>query len=158
MILIRKFTFDDEAQVVPLWHRSGLIDSEDDSILTIERKLRAQPELLLVGAIKETIIATVMAGYAGSSGWISHLAVAPEWQRLGYGRCMMKEAERRLQNLGCPDINLHIRTNNRQVLGFCERMGYQIERVLSLAKSFEARQGLPLRVAFDTRTEIAMSH
>lgn len=137
MIRIRQFTPADQSQVLSIWYRCGLVGRGEDPIQDIDRQMEMQPALFLVGAIKQTVIGTIMGGYEGPKGWISHLAVAPEWQRLGYGRVLLQEMETVLRELGCPRVDFKVRTNNRQVLGFCEKMGYQIERVLSLAKELE---------------------
>jgi ribosomal protein S18 acetylase RimI-like enzyme len=49
----------------------------------------------------------------------------------------MSEAERLLGAAGCPKINLQVRTNNRAVLSFYERIGYRIDDVVSFGKRLE---------------------
>jgi ribosomal protein S18 acetylase RimI-like enzyme len=83
------------------------------------------------------VIATVMVGYEGHRGWINYLAVAPEHRRAGIGRRMMAEAEQRLRDLGCPKINLQVRTSNAEAIGFYERLGYSLDDVVSMGKRLE---------------------
>lgn len=97
-----------------------------------------QPELLLVGVLDQRIVATVMIGYEGHRGWINYLAVAPDQQRQGLGRTMMGEAENRLRAAGCPKISLQIRTANRDVIAFCNALGYAVDDVVSMGKRLEA--------------------
>ena len=75
-----------------------------------------------------------MTGYEGHRGWINYLAVSPDIQRQGIARQMMKEAENKLSALGCPKINLQIRSSNIQVINFYKRMGYTDDEVLSMGK------------------------
>jgi ribosomal protein S18 acetylase RimI-like enzyme len=133
-LVIRPFHASDEDQVVDLWHRCGLVVPRNDPKQDIARKLHVQPELFLVGILDGRVAATVMAGYEGRRGWINYLAVAPNRQRLGIGRQMMQAAERALRGLGCPKINLLIRTSNRAVIAFYERLGYSIDEVVSMGK------------------------
>lgn len=96
--------------------------------------MQVQPELFLVGVIKDRVAATVMAGYDGHRGWLYSLAVAPHLQRQGLGRRMVEEAEAKLKALGCHKINLQIRASNTAVIGFYESLGFVVEERVSLGK------------------------
>lgn len=135
--IVRAFQLEDEADVIVLWARCNLIRSWNDPRKDIQRKLRVQPDLFLVGMLDERIVATVMAGYEGHRGWINYLAVGPEAQGQGYGRRMMEAAELRLRAIGCAKLNLLVRTSNQGVLDFYERLGYQRDEVFCLGKRLE---------------------
>ncbi len=75
-----------------------------------------------------------MAGFEGHRGWINYLAVSPDLQRQGIARKMMDEAEIKLSSLGCPKINLQIRSTNTQVIDFYKSIGYSDDEVLSMGK------------------------
>lgn len=133
-IEIKPYQAGDERQVIDLWDRCNLIVPHNDPKRDIRRKLSVQSELFLVGLIDGVVIATAMAGFDGHRGWINYLAVAPEYQRLGIGRRMMAEAEARLRELGCPKINLQIRTSNTGVIEFYEKIGFSLDDVVSMGK------------------------
>lgn len=141
MIAIRPYRIEDEAQVVDLWTRCGLVRPWNDPHKDIARKLARSPELFLVGALDDRIVATVMAGYEGHRGWINYLAVAPEQRRAGQGRAMMAEAERLLRAAGCPKINLQIRRGNAAVTAFYAALGYLEDDVISMGKRLEHDDG-----------------
>ena len=82
-------------------------------------------------------MATVLAGFDGFRGWVYHLAVATELRRRGFGRQMMAAAEHELRELGCPKINLQVRSSNEAVIEFYERLGYRIEERASLGKRID---------------------
>jgi ribosomal protein S18 acetylase RimI-like enzyme len=134
---IRAFRTEDESAVVALWERCGLIRPWNDPRKDIARKLSVQPELFLVGLADHTIVATAMAGYEGHRGWVNYVAVAPEWQRQGLGRRMMREVERLLHSAGCPKINLQVRDTNAEAMGFYSALGYRRDDVVSLGKRLE---------------------
>ena len=134
---IRPFDTADEAAVVRLWTECGLVVPWNDPSRDIQRKLKVQSEMLLVGCLDGQVIATVMAGYDGHRGWINYLAVHPDHQREGIGRRMMKEAENRLRAAGCPKINLQVRRSNAAVIEFYERIGFKRDDVVSLGKRLE---------------------
>jgi len=131
---IRAFQPADENAVIDLWMRCGLVAPQNNPRADIQRKLEVAPELFLVGALGEEIVATVMAGYEGHRGWINYLAVAPHLRKTGYGRAIMAHAESLLCARGCPKINLQVRTTNRQVIEFYQRLGFVIDDVVSLGK------------------------
>ncbi|MFO1350891.1 MAG: GNAT family acetyltransferase [Gammaproteobacteria bacterium] len=133
-MLIRPYLPEDEHALIALWRDCGLLRPWNDPRRDIRRKLQVQPELLLVGLIDATIVASVMAGYEGHRGWINYLAVAPTFQCQGLGRRMMAEAERLLGARGCPKINLQVRADNRDVIEFYRRLGYAADEVVSLGK------------------------
>ena len=136
-LTIRAFQADDEAAVIDLWLCCNLVRPWNDPHKDIQRKLRVQPELFLVGLYKHKLVATVMAGYEGHRGWINYLAVAPEQQQRGFGRVMMDAAEVRLRALGCPKINLMVRRSNAAVVAFYEQLGYKPDEVVCLGKRLE---------------------
>ncbi len=125
---------DDQQDVVGLWHRCGLTRPWNEPRRDIQRKLAEQPEFLLVGRQAGRVVATVMLGYDGHRGWINYLAVEPDLQGRGLGRAMMAEAEGLLAARGCPKINLQVRTSNKQVIAFYERIGYSVDDVVGMGK------------------------
>lgn len=131
---IREYQSKDENQVIKLWFACNLIVSWNNPQMDIERKLKVNPELFLVGELEGKVIATVMGGYEGHRGWINYLAVLPEFQRNGYAREMMTAIEKKLLNIGCPKINLQIRSNNKAVILFYEKIGYTDEQMTSMGK------------------------
>ena len=66
-----------------------------------------------------------------------YLAVAPEKRLQGIGRELMTHAERSLRALGCPKINLQVRTTNEEVLAFYRAIGFTTDDVISMGKRLE---------------------
>jgi ribosomal protein S18 acetylase RimI-like enzyme len=124
----------DEAAVVRLWNECGLVRPWNDPHKDIARKLARQPELFLVGKQGAEVIATAMAGYDGHRGWVYYVAVAPDCRKKSYGRQLMREVERRLIDLGCPKINLQVRTSNRATIDFYRSLGYVRDEAVSLGR------------------------
>jgi len=134
---IRPFEDVDEAAVVALWSRCGLLRPWNDPHQDIARKRRVQRELFLVCEVDDQLVASVMAGYDGHRGWINYLAVDPLFRRRGLGRLLMEEVQQRLQSLGCSKINLQIRRENVEAVAFYERIGFSEDAVLSFGKRLE---------------------
>lgn len=131
---VREFRESDEETVVRLWNECGLVVPWNDPHRDIQRKLKLQRELFLVGCLDGKIMATAMAGYEGHRGWINYLAVSPEYRGRGLGREMMDAAERCLGALGCAKVNLQVRSSNLEAIGFYEKIGYVRDDVVSFGK------------------------
>lgn len=131
---IRRFEVEDADAVIALWRESGLVRPWNDPHRDIRRKLAVQPELFLVGAEDGAVVATAMAGYDGHRGWVNYLAVAPERRGRGIARTLMAEVERMLVERGCPKLNLQVRGDNPQALGFYRALGYLEDHSVSLGK------------------------
>jgi ribosomal protein S18 acetylase RimI-like enzyme len=138
---IRTFRAEYEPGVIALWQQCGLSRPWNNPHRDIARKLQVRPDLFLVGVSDGRIVATVMAGYDGHRGWINYLAVAPDQQRRGLGRAIMREAERRLTAAGCPKINLQIRSENDDVIAFYRALGYVQDDVVSMGRRLERDEG-----------------
>ncbi len=134
---IRCYEPPDEIAVIDLWQRSDLLRPQNDPRKDIARKLSVQPELFLVALINGVVVGSVMIGYEGHRGWVNYLAVSPTHQRQGIGRRLMTEAEQRLKALGCPKINLQVRTTNQRIVAFYRAIGFGIDDVVSLGKRLE---------------------
>ena len=134
---IRPFADGDEGSVIALWRRAGLMRPWNDPRRDIARKRQVQRELFLVAIDGDRIVGTVMAGYDGHRGWINYLAVDVDARRRGIGRALMAAAEQGLVALGCPKINLQIRTGNAEALAFYARLGFVPDDVVSVGKRLE---------------------
>lgn len=133
---IRAFEEPDEAAVVALWQACDLTRPWNDPSKDIARKLGVRRDLFRVAfdSASGAVIGTVMIGWDGHRGWVNYLAVAPDARRRGLGRALMREAEALLRAEGCPKLNLQVRAGNEGVVAFYERLGYQVEEMISMGK------------------------
>ena len=136
-MITRPFDKSDQQAVIDLWIDCGLVVPWNDPVKDIERKLKVDPDLFLVGELDGEIVASVMGGYEGHRGWINYLAVSPRHQRKGYGRLIMEAVELAIAQKGCPKINLQIRAANTDIASFYQSIGYDIDNVIGLGKRLE---------------------
>ena len=134
---IRAFEEKLKDEVIELWRECNLVVPQNDPAKDIERKLKVDPDLFLVGLIDEKVVATVMGGYEGHRGWINYLAVKPSQQRKGYGQAIMQAVESLIKQKGCPKINLQVRATNEAVIKFYSAIGYGNDNVVGLGKRLE---------------------
>jgi len=109
----------------PPWNRAAT---------AIPAKMQVQPDLFLVALEDQTVVGSIMAGYDGHRGWLYAAAVLTSYRGAGIGAALVREAEVRLQALGCAKVNLQVRATNKAVLGFYESLDYAIEERVSLGK------------------------
>ncbi|MBT2502794.1 GNAT family acetyltransferase [Curtobacterium sp. ISL-83] len=136
--VLRPFADADTEAVVALWEAAGLVRPWNDPRRDIARKRSVQPELFLVAEDlddpQRAVVGVGMAGYDGHRGWVNYLAVRPDLQGSGLGRAFMTEFERLLTALGCPKLNLQVRSGNEQVIDFYRALGYAPDDTVSLGK------------------------
>jgi ribosomal protein S18 acetylase RimI-like enzyme len=131
---IRRYQPEDEAAIIELWTQCGLTRPWNDPARDIARKLKVQPELFLVGIVDGKLVASVMAGYDGHRGWVNYLAVAAAFRKRGLGRALMRRVEQDLKAMGCPKLNMQIRSSNVEVLAFYRDLGYEQDDTISFGK------------------------
>ncbi len=122
---IRKYNYKDEDKVVKLWEDCNLTRSWNNPHLDIIRKIKVDHHLFLVVQKNNDIIATIMGGYDGHRGVINYLAVHPQFRRKGLARKLISVIEGKLIKLGCPKINLLVRSTNIKVVNFYKKLDYQ---------------------------------
>jgi len=139
--VIKPFRLSDQHAVIDVWRACGLTHPHNDPHKDVARKLKVNPEMLLVCETDGKIVGTVMVGYEGHRGWINYLGVLPEYQGQGLGRALMARAETLLAQHGCPKINLQVRASNTKVIQFYEKIGFRMDEVVSMGKRLEIDNG-----------------
>ena len=121
---IRIYRARDREQVLALWQECDLIHPKNDPQKDLDRKKGFGEELFLVIEEREKIIGTVMGGYDGHRGIINYLGVHPSFRGQGLGKMLLQAVEQKLKDLGCPQVNLLVWSNNSEVLDFYEKSQY----------------------------------
>jgi len=121
--------------VKALWEEAFPNDPpQNRAEVAIPAKLAVQCELLLVALDGDRVVGTAMAGYDGHRGWLYSIAVKRSHRRAGIGTLLVREAERRLAQLGCIKVNLQVRAENAAVASFYRTLGYALEERVSMGK------------------------
>lgn len=133
-LTIRTYQESDEEPIINLWFDCGLTVPWNNPKRDIERKMDENPSLFFVGEIDGSIVCSCMAGYDGHRGWIYYLAVRRDYQRQGIASKIVREAENRLLEMGCPKIDLMVRKSNKDAISFYHKIGYKDDPVVVLSK------------------------
>ena len=86
---IEKYSNKSYKEVIELWKKTGISVSSSDTKEELEKMYNRNPQLFLLGKIKEKVVGVVMGGFDGRRGYLHHLAIDPEYQKKGYGRLMV---------------------------------------------------------------------
>jgi ribosomal protein S18 acetylase RimI-like enzyme len=141
-VIIKPYKPENEKTVIELWQRCNLVRPQNDPKKDIERKMKVDPELFLVGIIDNKVVAAAMGGYDGHRGAVYYLGVDPTHQKKGLGRQIMAALEEKLLARGCPKLNLMFRTDNGKVEKFYEKIGYQRDACIEMGKRLIPDQNL----------------
>jgi ribosomal protein S18 acetylase RimI-like enzyme len=132
---IRQYRDSDEESVIALWKEIFPYGApHNDPSKELHRKLNSDRELLFVASFESRLVGTVMGGYDGHRGWVYLLGVKPELRRGGIAAALLKHLEEVLLDKGAPKINLQIRGSNDEVVGFYQKVGYNVEDRISMGK------------------------
>ncbi len=129
----------DAEHVVALWERCGLTRPWNDPHKDYRLALATPTSTVLVGRENGALVASVMAGFDGHRGWIYYLAVEPSRRREGHGRAMMSAAEAWLKLRDAPKLQLMVRSDNEDALGFYTRLGLEPQPVVTLGRRLDGR-------------------
>jgi len=128
---------DDIEALIALWQACGLTRPQNDPEKDIAFARAGPASAILVGRQGGRIVASVMVGHDGHRGVVYYVAVDPTHQRAGLGRQVMAAAEDWLTARGIWKLNLVIRAENEAVRAFYERLGYEVEPRIVMARRLQ---------------------
>ena len=131
---IREIDDADVADVVELWHASGISRPWNDPLKDIAFARRSPQSVVLVGEIGQRIVATAMVGEDGHRGWVYYVATHPNLQRRGLAREMMQAAETWLIGRGIWRMQLLVRAENAEARAFYEKLGFGDTKTICFQK------------------------
>ena len=106
----------------------------NDPVTSLDKKLRTDPDLLLVSVINDKVVGSVMGGYDGHRGWVYSLAVTPALRRQGIASALMYAVEEKLRERGCLKVNLQVLASNTEVIALYKEVGFDVEDRISMGK------------------------
>ena len=134
---IEKAILDQCDAIIVLWEVCEHTRPWNDAAQDFRQALDGATSTILIAKEGDAIVASVMTGFDGHRGWVYYLAVSPDHQRKGLGRTMMDAAEEWLKEQGAPKIQLMVRSDNEEALGFYKALGLDIQPVVTLGRRID---------------------
>lgn len=132
---IRPYEAADFGGLDALWQEAFPNDPpRNRAEFAVPAKLAVQPDLFFVAVDEGRVIGSIMAGYDGHRGWLYAVAVRQDCMRRGVGTKLVRTAEAALRQLGCGKVNLQVRSTNAAVIGFYQRLGFDVEDRVSMGR------------------------
>ncbi len=123
--------------VLSLWEACGLTRPWNDAAADFKRAVDGATSDILCLEQDGNLVATVMVGDDGHRGWVYYLGVLPDGRRQGRGRLMMEAAEKWLRERDAPKIQLMVRNDNKQAIGFYTALGYDVQPVVTIGRRLD---------------------
>jgi ribosomal protein S18 acetylase RimI-like enzyme len=123
--------------VVSLWKACELIRPWNDPYKDIQFARGSAASAVLVGLLEDRLVASVMVGHDGHRGALYYLAVDPAFRKRGFGKATVAAAEAWLRERGVWKINLMVRSENEKAGRFYERLGYEVNPVISFGRRLD---------------------
>jgi ribosomal protein S18 acetylase RimI-like enzyme len=129
---------EDEAAVAQLWRDCGLVVAYNDPVADFRLALgRPTSDILLHKNAQGAVIASAMVGHDGHRGWLYYVAVHPAHQGRGLGKAMVAAAENWMAAQGIGRAQLMVRETNPQMVGFYEKLGFEVIPRILMRKVLE---------------------
>ena len=123
---IEKFKIEYYDEVVGLWRKAGVEVVSSDTIDEVTRVLNRNPDLFLIGKLHEKVIAVVIGAFDGRRGYVHHLAVDPDYQKMGYGKTIMEALIEQFRTKNIQKVHLFIEKSNKSVIKFYSNLGWDM--------------------------------
>ena len=133
-LTIRPVADGEQADVIALWRACGLTRPWNEPARDLAFSRGKFNSEVLVGLADDRIVASAMVGHDGHRGAMYYVSVAPAERGRGYGQAIVAAAEAWLLERGVWKVNLLVRADNTDVLGFYDGLGYEPGDVMSIQK------------------------
>jgi ribosomal protein S18 acetylase RimI-like enzyme len=126
-ITLRELSAEDYDALVRLWEEGGLPYKPRgrDTREAFTAQLPEPTSIYLGAEVDGELAGAVLGTHDGRKGWINRLVVSPAHRRLGVGRALVDEVERRFAELGLGIFACLIEDWNDASAAVFERLGYR---------------------------------
>ena len=121
---IRNCNVNEISSLIGLLKFSGIYYAPLDTVEILSKKLKHDPESIIVADDNGKIVGTVFIIYDPWNSFVYHLAIHPNYQGKGFGNLLMDEAEKLLKKRGMNRPTLFVEEENENVLNFYKKRGW----------------------------------
>lgn len=111
-----------------LWQKTGglSLTTPEKEKKELETILTNNPSSCFIAVENKQTIGTILGTFNGRRAWIYHLAIHPNWQKMGYGSALLQQAETILRSKSATKILLSVGISNLKTVPFYEKNGYHV--------------------------------
>jgi len=127
MVRIRPMLVEDIPAALLLWQGLPGIGLRDaDSPAALAKYLARNPGSSFVAMNdKDKLVGVTLAGHDGRRGYLHHVAVTPEYRRLGLGRALVDACLQALKAEGIEKCHLWVKVDNTSGKSFWNHIGWR---------------------------------
>ena len=125
-IVLREYRPEEYDALIRLWEEAGLEckPAGRDRRDRIDQELTCRNAIFVIAESGGRMVGSLLGTHDGRKGWINRLAVTPEFRRLGVGRMLVEEVEKRLSEAGIEITACLIEDWNSESIRFFKDLGY----------------------------------
>jgi len=124
-VIVRSGRLEDVSTVLRFWTQATSVASSTDDPVSVHALSARDPDALLVAELGGRVVGTLIVGWGGWRAGLYRLAVAPASRRRGIGGSLVREAERRLSELGARRVAAVVIGEHDHAVRFWRAMGYE---------------------------------
>lgn len=127
MFTVRTMSINDYDTVIALMQQTpGVMLREADSRDSTARYLERNPELSFVACTGGRIIGCLMSGHDGRRGYLQHLAVHPDYRRMGVANALLEHCLRALDEIGIKKSHIDVLKTNETGAAYWLSQGWTL--------------------------------
>jgi len=131
-MIVRKYRHIDRSALLSLWNRVFPDHAPHNSPSKVIDLKQAVDDMIFVAESDGKVIGSCLAGYDGHRGWLYAVAVYPDYRHHGVGTRLVRTAVDALKDIGCVKVNIQVRADNQEIVGFYTSLGFLTEERISM--------------------------
>jgi len=138
-VAIKVYTRADQKAAVELWREviEGFADLVDERI-DIQQRMTNPSQLFLVASVGSHAVGSALADISDDCGHLDYVAVHQEFRRKGIGADLVRQAEKKLTEMGCDNMFIDIDSADEAMMSFFSSLGYRMQGLIRLGRKLEA--------------------
>lgn len=108
-----------------LWKDIEGLNSVPESLASVKRFIKINPDGCLVAMNEGRLIGTAMAGFDGWRGCVYRLAVNKDFRLKGVGQALLEQCLEVFEQQGAPKAYLYVKANNHNALAFYNHLQWE---------------------------------
>jgi N-acetylglutamate synthase len=124
--IITDMTLDRYDELLDFWSKiEGIRVSDDDKYENLRIYLERNPDSNFIVLHNDKIIATIKCSDDGRKGFLHHMAVDPEYRKMGIAKELVDKCLDILRKKGMRQTRLFVLDSNKEALKFWKHIGFE---------------------------------